>query len=70
MKRFLAIVCLLLTLLIAISCGEGGKNVNPTEPYETGTGNEGINGEETNGEQVNNGTPVKPIENGGDFERN
>ena len=68
-KLAAAIICLLLTLTLAISCGGGEKNANPTGPEKTGTGDGGTNVEE-NGEQAGKGTPVKPIENGGNFEQN
>ena len=69
-KLAAAIICLLLTLTLAISCGGGEKNANPTGPEKTGTGDGRISGEEENGEQAGKGTPVKPIENGGNFEQN
>ena len=50
-KLAVVIICLLLTLTLAISCGGGEKNANPTGPEKTGTGDGGTNVEE-NGEQA------------------
>ena len=70
MKKLLAIlICLLLTLCAVISCGYSGKDNGrgPTETEQTGDG-DGENADGVkDGEQKNNGTPVKPIENGGTF---
>ena len=70
MKKLLAIlICLLLTLCIAISCEYSGKDDGrgPTETEETGDG-EGRDADGAkDGKQGNYGTPVKPIENGGTF---
>ena len=70
MKKLLAIlICLLLTLCIAISCEYSGKDDGrgPTETEETGDG-EGMDADGAkDGKQGNYGTPVKPIENGGTF---